>query len=1108
MTARDSLLPRVRDGAVDGTDAIERSLTTPRMTIVLARDGQEKARLLATLPQWPAPSPAAPLGERVAAERRELLAALRGPYAARSNGNHGSPTRTPLVLRAQDLGVSADAVAALADRLSAAGAGASAIPHAVEALEAAAAALLADDGGPIAQLTARVRHLDDALEALRADEAVEQAQLEALLTAGAVAPEIERERDRLLAERDHWQTLIRLWPDWQGLQEARREFKALAKFERLPGDLDARVGVVNEHCQRAEAGVRAARRRLTELQGARQAKPSRRERGLDQHATEALRLHDALPAYRSRLLELGAMRARLAELERTLGAHLEGLGETEVMRLVEQLTRERRIALRRWRERVQLARAASTAAEQRLSSARERLRTLSAEVHEALAKECSDGDADVDVRWRSLWHLRAHLEEIWEVQSRAEAKARTLRDREDTLRRVAAARYWRPGRWLRLTLNAVILGVALGAFGAGLLQGQAYGLPLAVLTAVLSLLAFVLHARTRWVGVLERRRATRLHQLRAETDRLRRDCDDDWRRAARLTELMRLAAQRLSLPESVTPELVEASEQELAAHLREHGAESDLTGLLLALLDAQEEEPRCAAILAEVEAERAGLEREWEAWRAEAGLPPDLDVERADEWMRGLSELAAASAARSTARDELAAIEPMIGAWEQDARRLLGRVGKPVSAELCGSALAAELSALVARVHAEEADRRREARLDVELHEAEQGLRDAETELERARSARQAVIHASRAGDEAGLHAQLEGLRRWRAVRERIAGLERAIETGVQGLASPAEARARLARGEIELWGATLRDIEAQREQQRAALERIAERRRTAERRIAAAAEATGASDLLQEREQVLAELRESAREWQLRVLAASLVAAALEEQNGVEKSELLQHASRHLAAFSGGRFTAIVRAEQPAALALVDRGGGRVALDARLGQDAARARPSEPGAGAGHATRRPRRNGADRTRRRTLNAARRRGAPRRTRNRAHGQRPPGAVLHRPGQSRPAAERHRGRRRRISTPGSGSGPSSRQRAFSPPRTQRTRRHRRGTCDWPRRVGLIGRRAATGARPVACLPLCDPSATLCVLCGERPLAGTGKDPSHYPRRGIQRGTVVQ
>jgi len=933
MTARDSLLPRAQEGAVYGTDAIEQSLATSRMTIVLVRDGEEKARLLATLPQWPAPPAAAPSGERVA-ERRELLAALRAPYAARSNGHHGSPTRTPLVLRAQDLGASPDAVAALADRLTAANAGANAILHGLEALESGATSLLADDGGPIAQLTARLRHVDDALDSLRADEAVEQAQIEALLTAGTAAPEIERERDRLLAERDHWQALTRLWPDWQGLQAARQEFKALAKFERLPGDLDARVDAVNEHCQRAEGAVRAARRRLSELEGARQAKRGRRERGLEQHVTEALRLHDALPVYRSQLLEIGATRARLAELERTLGTRVEGLGgETEVARLIEQLTRERRIALRRWRERAQLARAARTAAEQRLSNTRERLRTLSAEASEELAKEGSAGDADVDVRWRSLWHLRAHLEEIWEVQSRAEAKARTLRDREDTLRGLEEARYWRPGRWLRLTLNGVTVGVAAGAFWAGVLLGPAYGLPLGALTVVLSLLAFVLYARTRWVGVLEQRRSVSLQQLRTEIDQLRRGCDDDWRRAARLTELMRLASQRLSLPESVTLEMVEATEQELAADLREHGADTDLTRLLLGLLDAQDEEPRCAAILAEVEAEQAGLDREWTAWRAEAGLPPDLDVERADEWGRHLSELAAASAARATARDELAAIEPMIGAWERDARRLLERAGTQVSAELCGSALAAELGALVTRVRAEEEERRRQTRLETELHEAEHGLRDTEAELERARAARQAVIHASRAGDEAGLHAQLDGLRRWREVRERIAGLERAVETGLQGLASPADVRAQLARGEIELWCATQRDIETQLEQQRAALERIGERRRNAERRVAAAAEATGAGDLLQEREEVLAELRECAREWQLRVLAASLVTAALEEQHGVEKSELLQHASRHLASLSAGRFTAIARAEQPAALALVDRGGRRVALDAQLGQ-------------------------------------------------------------------------------------------------------------------------------------------------------------------------------
>jgi hypothetical protein len=53
-----------------------------------------------------------------------------------------------------------------------------------------------------------------------------------------------------------------------------------------------------------------------------------------------------------------------------------------------------------------------------------------------------------DARWRRLWRLRRDLEEIWEVQSRAEEEARALVEGEALLRAADSHARWLPSRRL------------------------------------------------------------------------------------------------------------------------------------------------------------------------------------------------------------------------------------------------------------------------------------------------------------------------------------------------------------------------------------------------------------------------------------------------------------------------------------------------------------------------------------------------------------------------------------------------------------------------------------------------------------------------------------
>lgn len=571
-------------------------------------------------------------------------------------------------------------------------------------------------------------------------------------------------------------------------------------------------------------------------------------------------------------------------------------------------------------------------AEGALGASRERLRELSAQVSEQLACGWSDGDDEVDVRWRAVWQLRTHLEEIWEVQSRAESRARALREREETLRSLDAATYWWPSAALRRLFDIGMVGAGLASLWLGMLRLPVYAAPLAGVTVVLMLVRVVLHYRARWARVVEQRRDAQRDRLRLETARLRGGCDADWARAATLTDAIQTGSARVGLPDPVTPEAVEACEQQLAVELRTHGADTPLTQQLLELLETQDDEPRRAAALADATTERQQLDGEWATWLGDAGLPGDIDVEGAEDWVGEVDRIAAARAARDVAAQQLGVIEPEIAAWENDTRQLLEGVGVAISPMLCGSALAAKLSALASRVRDEEEQHQRCTRLNAELHAAEQQQIAAERELASARAARRALLDAAGAGDEAALRGLVDGVRASQEARARLERLQASIDAALSGFDAASDPRAQLACGEIERWVAACEDCEARLEQTRERLAQAAQRRRAAEQRLDAARSATRVADLRLEREQVLAQLAAVSRSWKLRMLAAALLDRSLQEYTSVESRELLRSASERLAALSRGRFTAILRMEKSVGFVLLDAAGQQMAVDAQLG--------------------------------------------------------------------------------------------------------------------------------------------------------------------------------
>jgi uncharacterized protein YhaN len=878
---------------------------TRGLTVLLARNSDAKARILSS---W----------------QQGLSAPLR-PNA--SNGAGAMHTQA-LIIDAHDLrGAAGFADTELSACLAVAGSPERAARQAIATLRARAATLLEDDGsgGRIAQLTARLRGSDLLIRAAQDAEAAERERIEPLLAAAAVIVDLERARDEVLNERARWSLLIRLWPEWQCLERARRDLDCLATFDHFPADIDQRLAAYERRAERAERTLLSAQREMRRLLSERD-ELTEREVLPPGAAREVPRLCADLPVYRSRLLELAAARARLDDCQRASAADLARLGREDAARLAEvDLSSAHRTELQRWQERSRHVQIAHAEAESAVTAASARVRDLCTQVSEQLAGATAEGEDEVDARWGALWKLRTQLEDIWNVQSRAESNARALAEREEAVRRDGGRRYWAPPPWLQSAFTTLAV-LATAAWGSGALRGRVPALAVAGLAVLFIVLRVVLQVRARWVQVLEEGRGARAARLRHDIETLRRRRDAGWARAAKLGESIRAAAAILALPETVTPEAVESCELELAGQLRTDGPRTHLTALLLDLLNAQDDESRTAAQLAGAGAARRALEREWAAWCKDTGFTHEIAIDRVEGWLQELDQLAASRAALDAARGQLQAIEPVTAAWEADARHLLQQAGVTVRPELCGSALAAEINTLAARAQGEAERRTRRARVEAEIDEADRLVVGAEAELALVRAARQELLSATGAADEAALRAQMDGWRRWREARDRVRRLQMAIDDALDGLLAADAVRAQLARGEGESWDAELERSAARLEDIHSRLEGAAQRQLAAEQCLEAARAATEVSDLQLEREAVLAELTESAREWKLRVLAAALLEVSVQEHERTGRRQWLEAASRTLSALSKGRYTAIARSDHHAAgLALVDCDGRRV---------------------------------------------------------------------------------------------------------------------------------------------------------------------------------------
>jgi hypothetical protein len=743
---------------------------------------------------------------------------------------------------------------------------------AAAALRVTAARMLAA-GGPLAETAARLQRCDQAIAAAADAERARHAAAEALLAHVGAAARRDADAHALRNARRQWHWLLRIEP-------LARERDALctanAALGAIPADLETRCAALDAAAADAERRHETARNGLDERLRERAALEAARDPALPRQAGAALQLSAEIPAYRARLLELAATRARAAEVERSIAEM-----QARLRLVADDAEREPPAdtgALLSWQERVDHVRRARAGAAERLAAADAHLASICADVQRELSRDpaAEEGDDSADARWRRVWHLRRQLEEIWEVQSRAESDARTVAEREQQLAGIRGRRIWLPGRRVETASSVLAVAAALAVLWSGLLAGALPDRPLIGGAAGLVLVRLLLFLRARIGGARVRDRDARGAELERELDRLRWQRDRDWARAAELSAAADAAARRLGLPTPTTLETVDAHEQALATALRAGGGSTALGARLCALFEAEEAREHAAAVDRAAAAAAARAAREWEAWRAEVRLPPALDAAEIADWLAARGELAAARAAHAEARRRLAELEPAIAAWERTARTLIGGAGHPLSSEVCGRALAAALSALAHRVRAERQRRRRRARIEIELQALDAEMRAAAAaaaEVERARAALRAAVGAA---DDAALDERRDALRSRAALEHRIARLDGAIECAMARIAGPVDGRTELARGTRAWWEGAMERVTYR-------LAEITSAAAAAARGDAAAAELaeigdSALADLRAARERVRAEQQALVLDWQRHALAAALLDHAVGE--------------------------------------------------------------------------------------------------------------------------------------------------------------------------------------------------------------------------------------
>jgi uncharacterized protein YhaN len=797
-------------------------------------------------------------------------------------------------------------------------------------LAARATELLAEGGaGLIPQLLRDVAQRRSSLAEAQAREPELAARLEDARRRSDELAKLEERLSSCRARKSRSETQLRLAPQWDEMTIAVERLAAMESVDEFPAEAGERLAALRERLASTIATSQRLRRERQQLE--RQLVEVADDGGLGSVAESVAQLRQELTSYRSRLMALATARARhqecSREFERGLAEIGAGWGARRAVRFdLEALNEE---AVHAWAERIDAVAQREREARRQLERGQADLRQLCESVAAELRDDTPLAEDPLDEKWRALWRVRAHLDELWVVQSQGEAEARSVEEKEEALRKVEA--------------KSRLLTPALGEEGLGLMAGIAAILLLwrlsvgdmgsAVLCGMAGGALWVMRRGWSWYAQRTDVHERRLRQTAAEKlDRARQARDARWKRAAEIRAVLAHDNHTLGLPEVPSVEAVEECEQALVREgLQRRAAEGGgprVNALVLELLDAEDRERQLSEEWRARHQELSALRAEWEIWRASAGLPDGVAAERISEWVGAVRSLKSTWSTGEQAAAEVKRLEPSIATWEQKAREVLKRGGMTIAADLCGSALVERLTVLAGRVQESVAAAAEQRRLKERLGDLTTRLANAEADIKSAREERQTLLAAAGAQDDAELDRRLQVFDQRRDLQARVEALRQSIEGALAELGDDGRLHTAVAGGSTRDWASECDEAHAELlrlEERRAQLEEQGETPERCWEALAEVPRLNGECHALQ------VELADAVRRWRRLVVARALIRDSLREVNRARLRVALSEASRTLARLSAGRHRSVLADENGQGLLVVDANGRRQQVSNQL---------------------------------------------------------------------------------------------------------------------------------------------------------------------------------
>lgn len=761
-----------------------------------------------------------------------------------------------------------------------------------------------------------------------------EAALEVARRSAEAYPALREEEDRaaeearqtgaetlaLRAAHRRYERLITLWPNEHELRAAEAELAALPPAVDLPPETARRWPELRQALWAQRARIREIDGQLEQAQrGVAAERPDPFWRDI---APEVQRQARAGAGAREQAREWAAARDREAEANRKAAEVLGQLGplwDAARLALVDGgLPAEE--GAQAWRQRISEVEEEERQADRQWERAAEEMESAEATVGERRqALEAAPAPAASGEREQALARIRQGLAELVGLAATVEAT------------RTAVAVHRQLGRspapWAGAAAALALGGLAL------VLAGVDRGL--VVLWLAVAAAAVIVGA------LLWRMGASRGRAAGAALGAAEAAAEEAEGRLEAARSALRALAEDAGLPMSCTQADVDRAQAELTiARVEWRRASEELAraqealGRALARRDAVETRVRAAS-----RARSEALEA-WNAWKREHGLPAELSPEGVPRF------LALVAQARQAMRDAEAAAasaqrqHEAVRTWCAESLALLVASGMgptPPAAADPGqqvAALEAALGAAETRCQ-REAERARAAERAADgLWRVQEERRTVAAKLVELQTAYHALLEPVIASgedpaiDEGIIEERLEGTlareERRAALRDRIADLLRQRERAL-GLGPAAEELAAALRsGDLEGWRGEAARLEEAITQATAAHDAAVRRHRDAEAARQALEEAADVPGLDGQREVLLRQWTEAAREYRVLALGEALLKRTLAAYTQNRQPEVLRRASEVLAQITGGRYPQVIQGEAGSDLAVIDVRRGR----------------------------------------------------------------------------------------------------------------------------------------------------------------------------------------